>query len=111
MTSHYDDKKDYASNADHIEAHQDSLAYNGGQVGEKDHDHYISDAAHAAEAQKSQTVREALRMYTPAIVYSVVFSAAIIMEGYDTLLLGQFYAQDGTSSVSRAHNSLTPQSR
>ncbi|KAJ9119158.1 hypothetical protein QFC22_003650 [Naganishia vaughanmartiniae] len=55
--------------------------------------HFIADAQAAAELQKAQTTREALAMWKPAIIYSIIFSSAIIMEGYDTILLGQFWAQ------------------
>ncbi len=37
------------------------------------------------------TVRECLRLYPKAIAFSLIFSTAIIMEGYDTALLGSFY--------------------
>lgn len=48
---------------------------------------YISDAAEGSALQKNQTVREALRMYPQGVMWSLIFSTAIIMEGYDTLLL------------------------
>lgn len=37
------------------------------------------------------TVRECLRLYPKAIAFSLILSTAIIMEGYDTALLGSFY--------------------
>lgn len=37
--------------------------------------------------------------------FSIIFSSAIIMEGYDTLLLGQFYAQPAFARV-RVHPGL-----
>lgn len=37
------------------------------------------------------TFGDALKLYPKAIVFSVVLSLAIIMEGYDTALLGSFY--------------------
>lgn len=49
--------------------------------------HFIADASAAAELQKSQTTRAALAMWKPAIIWSIIFSSAIIMEGYDTILL------------------------
>ena len=36
--------------------------------------------------------RQAVRLYKKGIGWSVLLSAAIIMEGYDTILLGNFYA-------------------
>jgi hypothetical protein len=49
--------------------------------------HFIADAQAAADLQKTQSTREALAMWRPAIIWSVIFSSAIIMEGYDTILL------------------------
>ncbi len=40
-----------------------------------------SDASGETNRQKTQTVAEALRMYKPGVIYSLIFSAAIIMEG------------------------------
>lgn len=37
------------------------------------------------------TVRDCLRLYPKAVAFSLIFSTAIIMEGYDTALLGSFY--------------------
>ena len=54
---------------------------------DEDLGHFIADAAAAAEQQKNQTTRGALAMWKPAVMWSIVFSTAIIMEGYDTCLL------------------------
>ncbi len=40
-----------------------------------------ADASDETKRQKTQTVAEAIRMYRPGIIYSLIFSAAIIMEG------------------------------
>lgn len=45
----------------------------------------------ATDFEHQMTVRQALRLYPKAIAFSVVLSLAIIMEGYDTALLGSFY--------------------
>jgi MFS transporter, SP family, general alpha glucoside:H+ symporter len=34
----------------------------------------------------------ALKTYSNAVLWSLVFAACVIMEGYDTALLGSFYA-------------------
>jgi hypothetical protein len=52
----------------------------GGQVISDNFGEYISDASAASHAQKTQTVREALRMYPQAVMWSLIFSTAIIME-------------------------------
>jgi len=45
----------------------------------------------ATDFEHHMTVGQALRLYPKAIAFSVVLSLAIIMEGYDTALLGSFY--------------------
>ena len=48
-------------------------------------------AAHRAnEAEVTMTLREGLRKYPKAIAWSMVISTVIIMEGFDTALLGTF---------------------
>ncbi|KAL4902066.1 hypothetical protein BDW74DRAFT_187042 [Aspergillus multicolor] len=47
-------------------------------------------AANAAE--HSMTVRQALRAYPWAVIWSLTISMSIVMEGYDTNLIGNFYA-------------------
>jgi hypothetical protein len=46
----------------------------------KDYGQYIADASDATNQQKSQTIREALHMYRKGIMFSLIFSTAIIME-------------------------------
>ncbi|KAH7377394.1 MFS transporter [Pyrenochaeta sp. MPI-SDFR-AT-0127] len=53
------------------------------------------DGAHAAAAshrEHEMTVREALRSYPWAVLWSLIVSMSIIMEGYDTILIASFYA-------------------
>jgi len=50
-----------------------------------------ADARAATEREHNMTLRECFRLYPKAIVFSLIFSTAIIMEGYDTALLGSFY--------------------
>jgi MFS transporter, SP family, general alpha glucoside:H+ symporter len=52
----------------------------------------VNENAHAATHFEHQmTLGEALKLYPKAMAFSVVLSLAIIMEGYDTALLGSFY--------------------
>lgn len=51
-----------------------------------------ADSKDATVAETTMTVREALSLYKKGIFWSVLLSTAIVMEGYDTLLLGNFYA-------------------
>lgn len=45
-----------------------------------------------AEAEHSMTPLEAIRAYPMAIFWSLMVSMCVIMEGYDTILIGNFYA-------------------
>jgi SP family general alpha glucoside:H+ symporter-like MFS transporter len=52
----------------------------------------VNENAHTAtEFEHQMTFGEALKLYPKAIAFSVILSLAIIMEGYDTSLLGSFY--------------------
>lgn len=51
------------------------------------------DAKHGAEREKKMGFRESFRMYPLGVFFSLGLSLAVIMEGYDTALLGSFWAQ------------------
>lgn len=46
----------------------------------------------AIQAERALSLRDSFKLYGKGILFSIVFSTAIIMEGYDTNLLGNFYA-------------------
>jgi SP family general alpha glucoside:H+ symporter-like MFS transporter len=50
------------------------------------------DAKAATAAEHAMSVRDALRLYPKAVAFSMTLSLALVMEGYDTALLGAFYA-------------------
>lgn len=50
-----------------------------------------NNARSATDREHNMTVKECLRLYPKAIAFSLIFSTAIIMEGYDTALLGSFW--------------------
>ncbi|EMG46572.1 hypothetical protein G210_3182, partial [Candida maltosa Xu316] len=65
-------------------------------------DDYISkflDMSNTARAEderdKTMPLKECIRTFPKACLWSVVISTAIVMEGYDTNLLASFYAYDG----------------
>ena len=69
------DEKGDTLHGDHIESlgqHPHTETENFGQ--------YIADASDATNRQKTQTVREALYMYKKGVMFSLIFSTAIIME-------------------------------
>ena len=51
----------------------------------------VKDAAHADEIEHKQTLSEAFAIHKKAIFWSMALSAALIMEGYDVVVIGSFY--------------------
>lgn len=49
------------------------------------------DVQNATHREHALTLRDAFRFYPKAILFSVIFSTAIIVEGYDLSLVGSFY--------------------
>ncbi|WWC59866.1 uncharacterized protein I303_102428 [Kwoniella dejecticola CBS 10117] len=56
------------------------------------YDEVVDSARAAVDAEKSLTLREALRRYPKAAGWSILLSTAIIMEGFDVVLINNFYA-------------------
>ncbi|KAK9311298.1 general substrate transporter [Lipomyces starkeyi] len=52
----------------------------------------LVEAKDATALEHHMTVRQAFKIYPKAVGWSILLSLVIIMEGYDTLLLGSFYA-------------------
>ncbi|KAK6525824.1 hypothetical protein TWF281_010867 [Arthrobotrys megalospora] len=52
----------------------------------------LKQAREATEIEHSLTLWENIRLYPKSIAWSVLMSTAIIMEGYDVVLMGSFYA-------------------
>lgn len=52
----------------------------------------FNDAKGATLVEKSMTVHEALTTYPKAVMFSMILSTAIVMEGYDVVLLANLYA-------------------
>jgi SP family general alpha glucoside:H+ symporter-like MFS transporter len=50
-------------------------------------------ARQAAEAEHSLSFLQAIRKYPKAVIWSVLLSTSIIMEGYDIVLISSFFAQ------------------
>lgn len=49
-------------------------------------------AQNRAIDEKGMTIPQAIRIYKKALLWSLAISCVVIMEGYDTNLLGNFYA-------------------
>ena len=54
--------------------------------------------------EKELSVREAIKAYPKAILWSLVFSTCVIMEGYDTNLLSNFFAYREYLLILNAHS-------
>jgi MFS transporter, SP family, general alpha glucoside:H+ symporter len=44
------------------------------------------------QEEKEMTIMQALKIYKKAVLWSLVISTCVIMEGYDTNLMGNFFA-------------------
>lgn len=53
-----------------------------------------ADARDATTREHNLTLRDSFKLYPRAIGFSLLFSTAIIMEGYDLSLMGAFYGYD-----------------
>ncbi|CAK7207874.1 hypothetical protein SEUCBS139899_010689 [Sporothrix eucalyptigena] len=86
-TSHVEKPGDAADGANHAE--HDSATF----IGEKNVWEATIDEARTASAHEhALNVRQALKAYPYAVLWSLVISMSIIMEGYDTILIGSLYA-------------------
>nr|AAS92556.1 MP1 [Plenodomus lingam] len=55
--------------------------------------HYVTDDTNTAiDNERNMTVRQSLRFWWKAIVFSFVISLCVVMEGYDTSLMNKFFA-------------------
>lgn len=54
---------------------------------------WLADAQDATAREHDMKLRDALRLYPKAALWSLAMSSTIIMEGYDTMLMGNFFAQ------------------
>ncbi|KAK1829134.1 general substrate transporter [Podospora conica] len=55
-------------------------------------DRLIHDAKAATDKEQSMTLLQGIRLYPKAIMWSVLISTCIVMEGYDVCLINNFYA-------------------
>ncbi|OQE43682.1 hypothetical protein PENCOP_c003G00713 [Penicillium coprophilum] len=77
--------------SDHVERH-DSIEPVGNDL-EGFTDLKTTTEAHAAiEKEHNMTALQALKLYPKAVAWSLLLSCAIIMEGYDVVLIGSFFA-------------------
>lgn len=51
----------------------------------------FEEAKDATAGEHELTIRDAIRLYPKAIAFSLIFSTAVVMEGYDLSLMGTFF--------------------
>jgi SP family general alpha glucoside:H+ symporter-like MFS transporter len=51
----------------------------------------IVEAKHASDEEHAQTPLQALSANRNAVIWSMLISMSIVMEGYDTILMGNFF--------------------
>ena len=65
----------------------DDVAYRRASVIDPNFGTITNDAAKATEAEHSMTLLEGLRSYPKAVGWSVLISTAVVMEGFDLILM------------------------
>ncbi|KAJ8118497.1 hypothetical protein OPT61_g536 [Boeremia exigua] len=63
----------------------------------EDHQEDLHQAKQAADEEHSLTISQAIRQHPKAVIWSVLLSTCIIMEGYDIVLIYSFFAQPAFS--------------
>ncbi|KZO94753.1 maltose permease [Calocera viscosa TUFC12733] len=69
------------------------VANNDWLIGHDINEQVIHDGAVADAAEHKTTIMEAFMIHRKAIFWSMALSAALIMEGYDVVVIGSFYGQ------------------
>lgn len=65
----------------------------------------INNAQAATEKEHTMSLLEGIKQYPRAIGWSILFSTALVMEGYDVVLMGSFYAHP---AFQRKYGDLQP---
>lgn len=84
------DKVEKAS-AIHVEPASGTIEH-GKHLNHVDNVEMVADAQAATTKEHNMTLWQGLKLYPKAIGWSLIFSSVIIMEGYDVVLMGSFYA-------------------
>ncbi|KXG50971.1 Major facilitator superfamily domain, general substrate transporter [Penicillium griseofulvum] len=76
--------------SDHVERH-DSIEPAGHDLEGFSDVKTTAEARSAIQKEHNMTAMQALRLYPKAVAWSLLLSCAIIMEGYDVVLIGSFF--------------------
>lgn len=72
--------------------HPTASAFRKMSVVNQDLPQLLHEAKDATNVEKSMTLLQAFKTYPRAVIFSMILSTAIIMEGYDVVLLANLYA-------------------
>jgi len=72
--------------------HPTASAFRKMSVVNQDLPQLLHEAKDATDVEKSMTLLQAFKTYPRAVIFSMILSTAIIMEGYDVVLLANLYA-------------------
>lgn len=72
--------------------HVDSQQFRRMSLNNADMDQILVDSAKATEAEHNMSFFQSLKLYPKAVGFSVLLSAAIIMEGFDIVLINNLFA-------------------
>lgn len=70
----------------------ESLKHGAQHVEEITGSNAIAEAKHASDNEHDETLKTALKNHWKAVLWSMVLSMSIVMEGYDTILMSSFFA-------------------
>lgn len=81
---------------DHVDSsnglHATDTAFRKMSVVNEDLPRLLHEAKDATHAEKNMSILQAFKTYPKAVMFSMILSTAIVMEGYDVVLLANFYA-------------------
>jgi SP family general alpha glucoside:H+ symporter-like MFS transporter len=69
--------------------------------------HAIVDAKHASDAEHNTPLMQVIKKNKKAILWSMVMSMTVVMEGYDTILMSSFFAYPSFAKKFGVYNVAT----
>lgn len=85
----------------------ESLKHGAHQVEEVFGAHAIVDAKHASDIEHNAPLSQVIKNNWKAIVWSMIMSMTVVMEGYDTILMSSFFAYPSFAKKFGAWNEAT----
>lgn len=82
------------NHGDHVDLEKDNSRPQGRDGTSTSNDRILAFAKSASEKEHNMTLLQGIKTYPKAILWSVLISTCIVMEGYDVCLINNFYAFD-----------------